>query len=117
MNRFDIFECFFVSQKNKTAGFLDYERIAFEELTSSGFTDVYRHFCPHTQKYFTFWSFFGGAKAKDMGWRLDYFLVSQRVIGAAKTIVRRKEVSASEFVMKNFVLFQFYSCYFTVMSL
>ena len=59
-------------------GFTDSERNAFTRLLKAGFIDSYRHLHPETQK-FSWWSYRYGARAKNIGWRIDYFLVSERL--------------------------------------
>lgn len=61
-------------------GFSDSERSAFGRLLDAGFVDTYRHLHPDTQK-FSWWSYRYNARAKNIGWRIDYFLVSERLIG------------------------------------
>lgn len=61
-------------------GFSDSERSAFGRLLEAGFVDTYRHLHPDTQK-FSWWSYRYNARAKNIGWRIDYFLVSERLIG------------------------------------
>ena len=60
------------------AGFSYEERGKFEELLSSGFTDSYRHLYPDTVKY-SWWSYRFRARENNAGWRIDYFLVSDRI--------------------------------------
>ncbi|XP_037958632.1 recombination repair protein 1 [Teleopsis dalmanni] len=64
----------------KTAGFTKEEREKMTELLASGFVDTFRHFYPDKEDAFTFWSYMRNARAKNVGWRLDYFLVSERII-------------------------------------
>ena len=60
----------------KSPGFLPEERQWMTELLAGGMTDAYRHLHPAGQTY-TWWSFRGGARANDKGWRIDYQLVSE----------------------------------------
>lgn len=62
---------------HQSAGFTDKERDAFRRLLDAGFVDTYRHLHPETQK-FSWWSYRYNARAKNIGWRIDYFLVSTR---------------------------------------
>lgn len=62
----------------RNPGFTDEERGAFSRLLAAGFVDTYRHLHPDTQK-FSWWSYRYNARAKGIGWRIDYFLVSQRI--------------------------------------
>ena len=110
---FHILLLFFTQQANKVAGFLYGERDAMTELLSRGFVDVYRHFFPTERDIYTFWTYFGNARAKNMGWRLDYFIVSSRLLDAVKAYWRRPEIKASEFVFSPhfpFFLFFFKIC-------
>jgi len=59
---------------NKTAGYMQAEIDELEKMIESGFEDSYRKLYPDKEAY-TFWSYMGGARAKNVGWRLDYFLL------------------------------------------
>jgi exodeoxyribonuclease-3 len=61
------------------AGFTDQERAKFTELLSSGLADTFRRLYPDRVSY-TWWSYMFSARAKNVGWRLDYFLVSERLM-------------------------------------
>ncbi|MDR0395959.1 MAG: exodeoxyribonuclease III [Oscillospiraceae bacterium] len=60
-------------------GFSDEERGKLTELLSSGFADSYRRAHPHEKGAYTWWSHMANARARNIGWRLDYFLVSERL--------------------------------------
>lgn len=60
----------------KNAGFTDAERGKMTELLASGFIDTYRYFYPDTEGVYSWWSYRFSARAKNAGWRIDYFLVS-----------------------------------------
>ena len=62
------------SNYNKSAGFTQAEIDELDKLIESGFQDSYRHLYPDQEAY-TFWSYRAGARAKNVGWRLDYFLL------------------------------------------
>ncbi len=62
----------------KNAGFTDEERGKMTELLSSGFTDTFRHFYPDTEGVYSWWSYRFKAREKNAGWRIDYFLCSDR---------------------------------------
>ena len=60
-------------------GFTDQEREQFTALLDAGFTDSYRHFYPDTEGAYSWWSYRFQARAKNAGWRIDYFVVSNRL--------------------------------------
>ena len=70
-----------------SAGFSDEEREGFTQLLNAGFTDTFRRMYPDARDAYSWWSFRGGARARNVGWRIDYFVVSEnlrdRLIGAA----------------------------------
>lgn len=63
----------------KNAGFSDEERGKFTELLEAGFTDTFRHLHPDARDAYTWWSFRSNARANNTGWRIDYFLCSDRL--------------------------------------
>ncbi|MBQ3664684.1 MAG: exodeoxyribonuclease III [Lachnospiraceae bacterium] len=71
---------------HKNAGFTDEEREKFSLLLESGFTDTYRYFYPDVTDVYSWWSYRFSARAKNAGWRIDYFLTSkvleERLTGA-----------------------------------
>lgn len=67
------------STNRGNAGFSDEERGSFSQLLSCGFTDTFRKLYPDTTGAYTWWSYMFQARAKNAGWRIDYFLVSDRL--------------------------------------
>ncbi len=71
----------------KNAGFTDEERGCFTQVLESGFVDTFRHFYPDLEGAYSWWSYMFQARAKNAGWRIDYFVVSEslkdRLEGAA----------------------------------
>jgi len=63
----------------KNAGFSDEERAKMTELLASGFTDTFRHFYPDAEGIYSWWSYRFQARQKNAGWRIDYFLASDRL--------------------------------------
>lgn len=63
----------------KNAGFTDEERSKFTTLLESGFTDSFRYFYPNMENIYSWWSYRFSARAKNAGWRIDYFVVSNRL--------------------------------------
>ncbi len=62
----------------KNAGFTDDEREKMTQLLASGFADTYRELNPDKSDGYTWWSLMPGIREKNVGWRIDYFLVSKR---------------------------------------
>ncbi len=67
---------------NRTnAGFTDEERACMTRLLENGFVDTFRYFYPDKTEAYSWWSYIGGARSRNAGWRIDYFIVSERLIG------------------------------------
>ena len=67
-------------ENRKSAGFSDEERASFTELLESGFIDTFRHLYPDKTEAYSWWSYRGGARQRNVGWRIDYFGVSPKLI-------------------------------------
>lgn len=65
---------------HKSAGFSDEERAKFTELLASGYVDTFRHFYPDRADEYSWWSNFNKARERNIGWRIDYFVVSERFL-------------------------------------
>lgn len=63
----------------RNAGFTDEEREKFSTLLADGFTDSFRYFYPDLEGAYSWWSYRFRAREKNAGWRIDYFLVSERL--------------------------------------
>ncbi len=63
----------------KNAGFTDEERGKFTELIDAGYIDTFRHFYPDKEQIYSWWSYRFKAREKNSGWRIDYFVVSDRL--------------------------------------
>ena len=61
------------------AGFTDQERGKLTELLAAGFIDSFRHFYPDVTGAYSWWSYIGGARSRNAGWRIDYFIVSEKL--------------------------------------
>jgi AP endonuclease-1 len=79
----------------KSAGFTQEERDGFTALLGEGFIDSFRQLHPDTQA-FTYWSYRFNARAKNIGWRLDYFVLSERLMKDVCSCVVRSEVVGSD---------------------
>lgn len=67
------------SSNHNSAGFSDQERDCFTALLNSGFTDTFRFLNPDTTGAYSWWSYMFNARKNNAGWRIDYFLVSDRL--------------------------------------
>ncbi len=74
-----------------SAGFSDEERTAFSRLLDAGFTDTFRHLHPHDTGCYSWWSYMHHARENNAGWRIDYFVVSNRL----KDSVRESNIHAN----------------------
>lgn len=63
------------------AGFTDEERTKMTELLTAGFTDSFRALYPDKENCYSWWSYMGRAREKNVGWRIDYFIVSDDISG------------------------------------
>lgn len=63
----------------KNAGFSDEERAKITRLLSEGYIDSFRHFYPDKKDAYTWWSYMMKAREKNIGWRIDYFIVSEKL--------------------------------------
>lgn len=77
------------------AGFTDEERCKFSELLASGFVDTFRTLYPNKIQY-SWWSYLGRAREHNSGWRLDYFLVSEKMLPTVKDSKIFDEVPGSD---------------------
>ena len=78
------------------AGFTDEEREKFAALISAGFTDSFRHLYPDKEGAYTWWSYRFGARANNAGWRIDHFIVSNRIVSKVNDVVILNEVEGSD---------------------
>ncbi|MET3576675.1 exodeoxyribonuclease III [Bhargavaea ullalensis] len=62
------------------SGFTDEERSKMTELLGAGFVDSFRHFYPEKTDVYSWWSYMNKVRERNIGWRIDYFLVSERLV-------------------------------------
>lgn len=72
------------STNHENAGFTDEERQKMTELLSAGFVDSFRHFYPDKTDAYSWWSYRMRARERNVGWRIDYFIVSENIAGRMK---------------------------------
>lgn len=80
---------------NKAAGFMQEEIDGMDAFTSNGLVDTFRHIHDDTVKY-TWWSYRGGARQRNVGWRIDYFLVSESFLPRLKDAFILNEIMGSD---------------------
>ncbi len=67
------------TQNRRNAGFSDEEREKMTRLLDAGFTDSFRYLYPNKEGAYSWWSYRYGARSRNAGWRIDYFIVSERI--------------------------------------
>ena len=85
-------------------GFTDQEREKFTILLDSGFTDTFRHFYPDLTDAYSWWSYRFQARAKNAGWRIDYFIVSNRLAEHMESASIHNEIFGSDHCPVELVL-------------
>ena len=80
----------------KNAGFTDEERSCMTRLLENGFTDSFRHFYPDMEQIYSWWSYRFKAREKNAGWRIDYFLVSDRFVPNLKDAKIHTDILGSD---------------------
>lgn len=78
------------------AGFSDQERAKMTALLSAGFTDTFRLLYPDRTDAYTWWSYVTGARKTNAGWRIDYFIVSQRLDERVKDATIHADIMGSD---------------------
>lgn len=81
---------------NKSAGHMQEEIDGMDRFANNGFADTFRHFYPQASDKYTWWSYRAGARAKNVGWRIDYFLVSRAFISSVKDAFILNEIMGSD---------------------
>lgn len=81
---------------HRSAGFSDEERAKLTELLATGFTDSFRYLYPEEKDAYTWWSYMMSARSRNIGWRIDYFLLSNRLQPAIKNATIHAEILGSD---------------------
>ena len=84
------------SSNHHNAGFTDEEREQFTRLLESGFVDTFRHFYPDRANIYSWWSYRFQARANNAGWRIDYFVCSERLKERLKDAKIHTEIYGSD---------------------
>jgi exodeoxyribonuclease-3 len=81
---------------SKTTGFLPNERAFIDGMIAGGFTDVFRHFHPGIPDQYTWWTYRGDCRERNIGWRLDYFFATKNLLAKVKTVEHQHLVLGSD---------------------
>ena len=84
------------SSNRRNAGFTDEERGKMTRLLSSGFTDTFRALNPDKTGAYSWWSYRFNARANNAGWRIDYFIVSERLMERVRSAEILSDVFGSD---------------------
>lgn len=79
-----------------SAGFSDEERAGFTKLLASGFKDSFRSLYPDVKDAYSWWSYRAGARARNVGWRIDYFVVSESFMPQVRAAAIHADVMGSD---------------------
>jgi len=82
-------------ENEKTSGFLPEEREWVSKFLEHGFVDVYRKLYPEREQY-TWWTYRFNARRRNIGWRLDYYLVSEKLVPRVKDVIIHEDVLGSD---------------------
>jgi exodeoxyribonuclease-3 len=80
---------------NKSAGYMQEEIDGMDAYLGNGFVDTFRHFHPEQVKY-SWWSYRAGARERNVGWRIDYFLVSEAFLPHVSNAEIHNEIMGSD---------------------
>lgn len=81
---------------HKNAGFTDEERNCFSRVLESGFIDTFRYFYPDVTDAYSWWSYMANARAKNVGWRIDYFVASESLKDRLKDAMIHPDIMGSD---------------------
>lgn len=84
------------SSNRRNAGFTDEEREKMTMLLDSGFIDTFRFFYPDKEEAYTWWSYMRKAREKNIGWRIDYFIISEHLKSFIKDSQIHSDVMGSD---------------------
>ena len=92
------------SSNRGNAGFSDQERDCFRRLLANGFTDTFRHLYPDVTGRYSWWSYRFNARANNAGWRIDYFVVSERLRDQIQDAEIHADITGSDHCPVSLVL-------------
>ncbi len=80
---------------HKTSGFLPEERAMVDKFMAHGLVDPFRHLYPEKEQY-SWWSYRGAARSRNVGWRIDYFLISENLLPRVEDVIIHDDVLGSD---------------------
>ncbi len=83
-------------ENENNTGFLPEERAWIDELIYHGYLDIFRHLHPNTRDAYTYWDMKTGARARNVGWRIDYFFISPDLLKSVKHATMMTNFSGSD---------------------
>lgn len=83
-------------ENEKTTGFLPEERVKLDELVERGWLDTFREFYPETPDKYSYWDYFTKARERNVGWRIDYFWVTEDLRPSLKNAFIQEDVMGSD---------------------
>ena len=83
-------------QNQNTTGFLAEERAWINQVTAQGYIDTFRWLYPERSEAYSWWSYIGGARSRNVGWRLDYFFASPDMAGHIEDAAIHPDVTGSD---------------------
>lgn len=81
---------------NKYAGYMQEEIDGMDRFINGGLADTFRHFHPEEKDRYSWWSYRMGARSKNVGWRIDYFLVSEALLPTVKEAFILEDITGSD---------------------
>ena len=90
-------------ENQNTSGFLPEERVWIDHFLAHGFVDIYRMLYPERVQY-TWWTYRVNARARNVGWRLDYFLISEGLTSQVKDLIIHDDIPGSDHCPVTLVL-------------
>lgn len=78
------------------AGFTKEERAKFDQVVNNDLVDAFRYLYPDTLGAYSWWSYMGGVRARNVGWRIDYFVISQPLTAFLQEVKIRSDVTGSD---------------------
>ena len=78
------------------AGFTKEERAKFDQVVNNDLVDAFRYLYPDTLGAYSWWSYMGGARTRNVGWRIDYFVISQPLTVLLQEVKIRSDVTGSD---------------------